>query len=188
MTSLTTVLKEWAVAVDALAAGKTILLLRKGGIRETGRRFTVSHNSVLLYPTYEHQKPELLKPDYTQQVKRVPSGWRPESVNRKAWAQITHNFQLSEAEKVEALMPYHIWNERFVTERFKWKPKQPLHILLLRTYQLSEVVPLADHPEYGGCRSWIDLLESISIDGAVPVLNDADYASQIDTIQKMLEG
>ena len=187
MTSLTAALKEWAVAVDALAAGETILLMRKGGIRETGRRFTVSHNSVLLYPTYEHQKSELLKPEYTQRVKPVPSGWRPESVTLKAWAQITHNFQISEAEKVEALIPYHIWNERFVAERFKWKPKQPLHILLLRTYPLSEVVQLTYHSEYGGCRSWIDLLESVSIDRASPILNDADYTAQVDSIQKMLE-
>ena len=27
--------KEWAVAIEALEAGKTIMLLRKGGIRET---------------------------------------------------------------------------------------------------------------------------------------------------------
>jgi len=33
-------LKEWAVAVDALEQGKTIMLLRKGGIHEQGGRFS----------------------------------------------------------------------------------------------------------------------------------------------------
>lgn len=54
-------LKEWAVAVDALAEGKTILLLRKGGIKEEGNRFRVAYEEILLYPTYEHQQPNLLK-------------------------------------------------------------------------------------------------------------------------------
>lgn len=186
MASLTKALKEWAAAVDALAAGKTILLLRKGGIRETGRQFMVSHNPVLLYPAYEHQKPELLKPDYVQQVKLMPSGWRPESVAFQAWAQITHLFQMSEAEKVEALWPDHIWNEQFVTERLKWRPKQPLHILLLRTYRLAEIVQLPYHAKYGGCRSWIELLEPISIDGSVPVMSGADYNAQVETIQQVI--
>ena len=31
--TLSHALKEWAIVVDALAAGKTIMLLRKGGIR-----------------------------------------------------------------------------------------------------------------------------------------------------------
>ena len=188
MTSLTTALKEWTVAVDALTAGETILLLRKGGIREIGKQFSIVNHTVLLFPTYEHQKPELLKPTYAQQVTLTPSGTRPQHIAIKAWAHITHVFQIREADKVEALVPHHIWNERFVTERFKWKPKQPLHILLLRTHKLSDVAQLSYHPEYGGCRSWIDLQESISIDGAVPVLDDADYAAYLETIQQILEG
>ena len=186
MARLTTALKEWAIAVDALTAGKTILLMRKGGIRETGRQFSVPHHTVLLFPTYEHQKPELLKPVYAQQAQLTPLGKRPQSIAINAWAQITHVFQISEADKVEALMPHHIWNERFVTERFMWNPKQPLHILLLRTYQLPEVVQLVNHPEYSGCRSWIDLKESISINNAAPVLDDANYASQVEEIQQIL--
>ncbi|MDJ0703984.1 MAG: DUF1802 family protein [Leptolyngbyaceae cyanobacterium MO_188.B28] len=186
MASLTTALKEWAIAVDALAAGETILLMRKGGIRETGRQFAVPHPTILLFPTYEHQKPELLKPVYAQRLKLTPSGAHPHRVTIKAWADITHVFQISEVDKVEMLVPHHIWNERFVTERFKWKPKQPLHILLLRTYQLPDIVRLANHPEYGGCRSWIDLKESIAINGATPVLDDADYAAQVEGIQQIL--
>jgi hypothetical protein len=86
--SLSPALKEWAVAVDALAAGQTILLLRKGGIREQGGTFAVPHRQVWLYPTYEHQKPHLLRSDYAAQVTEVPSGWHPEQVKIQAWAQI----------------------------------------------------------------------------------------------------
>ncbi|MEO1671947.1 MAG: DUF1802 family protein, partial [Cyanobacteria bacterium J06631_2] len=71
--SLTHTLKEWAIAVDALSQGRTIMLLRKGGIRERG--FQVKYSPVWLYPTYEHQKPNLLKPEYVTQVTPVESGW-----------------------------------------------------------------------------------------------------------------
>ncbi len=68
---LTQALKEWAVAVEALESAKTIMLLRKGGIREQGGRFTVAQDQVLLYPTYEHQQPHLLKPAYSSQIQPV---------------------------------------------------------------------------------------------------------------------
>ena len=43
-------LKEWAVTVRALAQGQQILLLRKGGIHESGKDFRVIHPQFLLYP------------------------------------------------------------------------------------------------------------------------------------------
>lgn len=175
-------LKEWAVAVDALEQGKTMMLLRKGGIKEDGNRFTVAHDQVLLYPTYEHQQPHLLKADYSSQVQPVASGWHPETVRIGSYAEITDIFQVSDASTITALLPYHIWNEQFVSDRLKWKPRQPIFVLLLRTYRLPQPQVIAYRPEYGGCRSWIDLAESISLKGIVPVLDDTTYAQQVEQI------
>lgn len=188
MESTTThALKEWAVAVQALEQGETIMLLRKGGIKEEDNRFNVAHNQVLLYPTYEHQQPELLKTEYASQVEPVTSGWHPETIRIGSWAEITEILPVSDQSAVIALLPYHIWNEQFVSDRLKWKPRQPLYVLLLRTYQLAqpEIIPYC--PEYGGCRSWIDLVEPISIEGVVPVLDDTEYIKQVTTIRNRLE-
>ena len=54
-------LKEWAVAVKALAKGEQILILRKGGIHIEDKEFRVVHPAFLLYPTYEHQRGDLIK-------------------------------------------------------------------------------------------------------------------------------
>ncbi|WP_199247396.1 DUF1802 family protein [[Phormidium] sp. ETS-05] len=167
-------LKEWAVAVDALVQGKTILLLRKGGIREDGGRFQVPHRQVLLYPTYEHQNPELLKPEYAQ-VTPVASGWHPETVPISAWAEIDTILQVTDEDKVERLLPYHVWNQRWVEERLQWKPRQPLYLLLLRTYKLSQPHQIPYRPGYGGCRSWIEIATPISVEGGTPVLTDTEY-------------
>ena len=37
------------------------LLLRKGGIREEHREFRVEHPEFLLFPTFEHQRADLIK-------------------------------------------------------------------------------------------------------------------------------
>ncbi|HEY9644589.1 MAG TPA: DUF1802 family protein [Coleofasciculaceae cyanobacterium] len=183
---LTSALKEWAVAVDALTAGKTIVLLRKGGIREQGGTFAIAHSQIWLYPTYEHQKPALLKPAYASQVQPVASGWHPETVAISSWAQITHLFEVTDAAEVDALLPFHIWNSAFVAERLKWKPRLPLSVLLLRVYALPQPQKIPFCPAYGGCKSWINLQASLCPDEAKPVLMDAEYDQQVEAIAAFL--
>lgn len=185
---LRTALKEWAIAVSALEAGETIVLLRKGGIREESGRFTVEQRRVLLYPTYEHQKPELLKSDYAGRVQPVASGWHPETVSIGAWADITEILVLTEPEPLAAIAPLHIWNDRFATERFRWKPKSPLYVLLLRVFRLPRVQEIAYRPEYGGCRSWVELQESVSIVGSEPVLSESAYQELTQAVRDTLNG
>ena len=175
-------LKEWAVAVDALAAGKTILLLRKGGIREVNRNFEVQHQQVWLYPTYEHQKPGLLKPAYASAVTVVKSGWHPETVCIHSYAEITNILAIGNRDIITALQPYHIWNEQMISDRLKWKPQQPLFALLLRVYRLPQPQLIPYNQAYGGCKSWIDLIEPISTDGLTPVLDDMTYEQQVTEI------
>lgn len=182
----TNALKEWAVAVEALQQGKTIMLLRKGGIKEEGNRFQVTYNQVLLYPTYEHQQPHLLKTEYANQVKSVASGWHPETILINGWAKITEILQVSEQSTVNALLPYHIWNEQFAAERFNWKPRQPLYVLLLRVYQILEPMQISYQQEYGGCRSWINLIEPISIQNASAILTDVEYSTQVKEIKRII--
>lgn len=185
-TTTTPALKEWAVAVSALEQGQTIMLLRKGGIREQGGHFSVAAEQVLLYPTFEHQQPRLLKPVYANQVEPVASGWHPITVRIGAWAQITHIFEIEAAQQVEALLPFHIWNEQFICDRLKWKPRSPLYVLLLRVYQLAQSYSIPFQPEYGGCRSWIEVAQPITLETTKSVLSDSDYARQISAIQAAL--
>ncbi len=180
-------LKEWAVAADALERGETIMLLRKGGIREEGKHFKVAHDEVLLYPTYEHQQPHLLKPQNADLVQPVPSGWHPETVRIGAFARITDIFQVSERETVEGLLPFHVWNEQFAAERFGWKPRFPLYVLLLRAYKLAQEQIVPYRAEYGGCKSWIDLALPVSLAGMTPVLSDSAYERQVAAIRAVVD-
>lgn len=185
--TLTKALKEWEVAVAAIKRGETIALLRKGGIREDNNRFQVDSDRILLYPTYEHQDPELLKPEYASQVTPVASGWHPETIPIAAAAEITHIFRIQERATLDALFPFHIWNQGFASKRFRWKPKQPLYILLLQAYRLPKTVKIPYDAQYGGCRSWIDLNQSISLEGMTPVLTPSAYEQKVEKIRSIVE-
>ncbi|WP_293128272.1 DUF1802 family protein [Microcoleus sp. bin38.metabat.b11b12b14.051] len=186
MKSTTRALKEWNVAVNALETGRTIVLLRKGGIREQAGQFNVADKQVLLYPTFEHQQPDLLKPDLASQVKIVESGWHPENIRIGSWAEITDAFLVAWEPAIKALFPYHVWNEKFVADRLKWKQNQPIYILLLRAYRLAEIAEIPYISEYGGCRSWIDLAAPISLEGSEAVLSDREYAARSNEIRSLM--
>lgn len=180
--TLRTALKEWAIAVENLASGKTIMLLRKGGIREAQPQFQVQHPKVWLYPTYEHQKPHLLKPEYADQVTIVDSGWHPEKVTITSYAQITEVLSVNKVKILQTLQPYHIWQEQMVRDRLQWKASQPLSVLLLRVYNLPQPVSIPYNSSYGGCKSWIDLVEPISLVDTKPIIDDNTYQNLVAEI------
>jgi hypothetical protein len=177
-------LKEWAIAVEALSTGKTIVVLRKGGIREAN--FQVRHHYVWLYPTYEHQKPQLLKPEYAAQVTPVESGWRPDTVTIQSSAEITDVLTVNKQEQIEALHPYHIWHEQMISDRFQWQPQRPLNVLLLRVYRLATPQSIPYEDAYGGCKSWIELNMSIAGDNLTSVMSDTGYIAQVKKIKALI--
>ena len=185
---LSTALKEWSVAVDALASGEMMLLLRKGGIREQKGHFSAEAEQVVLLPTFEHQKPELLKPAYRSRVSKVESGWHPRIIQLIAWAQITRIFLTHDAEAVAALSAFHIWQPELAQERLKWKATQPLYVLALRTYRFAQPIDLPWEKSYGGCRSWVSLAQKIEMNEAMatPAMSDEDYGRRLDAIAGVL--
>lgn len=173
MDSLHHALKEWAVAVRALERGATALVVRKGGIRE--KAFAVPETRFLLLPGYEHQRSELLKSEYRGLMDGLPDLTDDGPLRFSSFAEVAGAYEVSETEDLAALDEHHIWTPEYAESRFKWRPKKPLTVLLLRTYVLPEVVELPYREEYGGCKSWIELTESVSVEGARPALYDEEF-------------
>jgi hypothetical protein len=171
--SLQHALKEWAVAVRALERGETALVVRKGGIRE--KTFAVPQTRFLLLPGYEHQRPELLKREYRSLMDGIPDLADDGPLRFTSFAEVEGAYEISEAEGLSALDPYHIWTPEYAESRFKWRPKKPLTVLVLRTYVLPDTVELPHRDEYGGCKSWIGLPRGISVEGARAALSDEDF-------------
>ena len=184
METLRHTLKEWAVAVRALERGETALVVRKGGIRE--KAFAVRDTRFLLLPGYEHQRLDLLKPEYRQLMQEIPDLTDGGPLRFTSFAEVKGAYEVSEPESLEALDPYHMWTSEYAESRLRWRPKKPLTVLVLRTYLLPGPVELPYGEAYAGCRSWIELDEPVSTEGSRPVLEDASFERLISPALKVL--
>ena len=181
-------LKEWAVAVNALGKGEQILILRKGGIHRSDKEFRVVHPTFLLYPTYEHQRPDLVKPDshhdLEQTIAEIES---PDRVEFGYWCEVTDKFEVDDQSALDGIAPHHIWTTDYANKRLHWRPKQPLTVALLRVYGLRDPQSLNVLDEYGGCKSWVELAQNVELGEMTPVLSDEDYEAQAKTIRQALD-
>ena len=64
-------LKEWAVTVRALAEGEQLVTLRKGGIREDHKHFELEHDRFFLYPTFDHQRNDVIRDAHAPELCRA---------------------------------------------------------------------------------------------------------------------
>lgn len=184
---ITHALKEWAVAVKALEHGETALVVRKGGIRE--KSFAVPQARFAFFKSYEHQNEGQLKPPYHDLLRGIPE--RPDDgpVVLTSFAEVHAAHEVSEADELAALDPYHLWTEEYAESRLKWRPKKPLTVLVLRTYVLPEAVELAYRRElYGGCKSWVELESPVSTEGARPALPDGEFEGSVRPALLVLRG
>jgi hypothetical protein len=154
---MTPAFKEWAVIVHALLEGEQILDVRKGGIREDGRHFSLQSTRVWLYPTAEHQKPELLKDPYRHWIDLAHSAPVGEAITIEGWADVVRAATVTEPDELAAIESKLIWTADYAESRLGWKRRDPLWVLALRVHRLVEPVTIPWSEAYGGCTSWVDL-------------------------------
>lgn len=179
-------LKEWAVVVERLARGKQILLLRKGGLYERHGRFSTEPTEFFFFPTYVHQMEQGVVPEAASELHAVLRNQPPDgqfivtqyaTVNEVQW--------LDAHEQIEALAGLHCWTPETVAKRFTYKTSG-LYCFTLRVYRLPRAYRLPMLKRYAGCRSWVELDESLSTEGSAPVLDDDTFTTQAREIKSRL--
>jgi hypothetical protein len=197
--------KEWAVTVRALAEGEQLLTLRKGGIRETDKHFALEHERFFLYPTFDHQRYDLVRESHQPELSRAleegvwadgepPAGAltldgdiaQPDRVRIRAWAEVAAHFTVTDRRAVEALSPYYVWTTDYAEKRLAWKRRHPLHVILLRAYRIPRPVTVKVREEYGGCRSWLELTRELPFEGT-PVLSDDEFERAAEEIRSIVD-
>ena len=107
--------KEWAVTVRALAEGEQLVTLRKGGIREPNKHFEVEHERFFLYPTFDHQRTDLVRESHRPELRRAleEGVWAdgepvlaharnglallpPDRVRIRAWAEVAAQYTVTD--------------------------------------------------------------------------------------------
>jgi hypothetical protein len=187
----TPALKEWAAIVHALLEGEQIVDVRKGGLREDGRHFALQSPRFYLYPTAEHQKPELLKAAYRRWIDLAPAAPVGEAITIPGWAEVVESATVSEAERVAAIESKVIWTGDYVASRLKWKSRDPLWVLVLRAHRFDEPLTVPWSDAYGGCTSWVDLA-GLPADPAsipsTPALSDIAFEARKKGVEGALTG
>jgi hypothetical protein len=182
--------KEWAVVIDALASGEQILILRKGGISEGRRGFQVEHAEFLLYPTRAHQERESVVPSSQERFDSLAAAAGledPAQVRFEHFAHVVSWRRVEKLEQVERLKGQHIWRDEIIAERFEWGKDKNIYALAVRVFRLPEPVVLPARPEYGGCKSWVDLELDVITDGSNPVLSKEAFNQKLEQFHAALD-
>jgi hypothetical protein len=197
--------KEWAVTVRALAEGEQLVTLRKGGIREPDRHFSLDHERFFLYPTFDHQRCDLVRESHMPELRRAleegvwPDGdpppnalttdggiSQPDRVRIRAWAEVAAAWTVTDGRTVDALTPFHVWTTDYAEKRLLWKRRHPLNVLLLRTYRIPRPVTVKVRDDYGGCRSFLEITRDLPFEGT-PVLSDEEFDRAAEEIGAIVE-
>ena len=201
LSSMPVALKEWAVTVRALAEGEQLITLRKGGIREENKHFEIEHDRFFLYPTFDHQRNDLVRQSHLPELARAleEGVWpddeppakallqdggipQPERVRIRAWAEVSASYLITDPRAIDALSPYYVWTTDYAEKRLRWKRRHPLHVMVLRTYRIPRPVTVKVRPEYRGCHSWLELYRDLPFEGT-PVLSDEEFERASEQIE-----
>ena len=199
-------LKEWAVTVRALAEGEQLLTLRKGGIREENKHFALEHDRFFLYPTFDHQRNDVVREAHVPELRRAleegvwPDGDppiqaltrdggipQPDRVRVRAWAEVAGHYTVTDPRVVHDLSPFYVWTTDYAAKRLSWKPRHPLHVVLLRAYRIPRPVTVRVRGDYGGCRSWLEIARDLPFEGT-PVLSDDEFGRVQEEIEAIVSG
>ena len=173
-------LKEWDCVCQALMQGRQIVMLRKGGIHESGGEFELEFRRFFLLPTFLHQDQKMLK-DSAQDLFTC-SGPDPKTIQISAFADVTDIILIRNMNQIAAADAHHIWTPQFLQMRLNYRPENPLYLLLGKVNKLPEPVMIDNHASYGGCKSWVGLRKTLNVKGSKPVLDPPTYQKHRDEI------
>lgn len=178
-------LKEWDVLCDAVRQGQQILLLRKGGIYEESGQFRLEHQRFLLFPTYVHQNPHMLKAPWSGGLRQELT--EPKELPISVYAEVTDILQLTDRRQLDPLDDAHIWTAPLIDMRFNYRPYNPLYLILVRAFALPGAVMIENAMSYAGCKSWVPLEEQVDVGGAMPALSEEAYEQRRQSILSQLK-
>ena len=158
------VFKEWSCIVDALGKGLQSLILRKGGISEEEGRFTLKGNKFLLMPTLFHQAEQMVKSEWLPKLDGSRFYKNPNEITIEYYAEVAMQKLISNWATVQKLDPQHAWKEAVIAERFR-RGEQNVSLIIVQVYKLQNPLTLQLLPEYGGCKSWIEIAEDVNLIG-----------------------
>ncbi len=169
---------------ELLLAGRQAVVLRKGGVHEEAGpgRFRLEHDRFLLFPAWEHERLDWIKPEW--RTRETPVEAEPTEIPIGGFAEVAGIWEVPSRRAFDRLDDLHAWARPQVDMRFDYKPERPIYAVALRCYRFAEPLPIANRPRYAGCKSWVDLEPGDAaavglMKGAKAVMDDAAFAEVV---------
>ncbi len=189
MNPCSSALKEWAATGEALRQGRQIILLRKGGIHDAEGVFELEHSTFWLFPTWLHQAHTLVKPEHRDllEIAEAAREWKTrDRLHFTLYCEVAKVWALQEADQSTLMAAQHIWSEAYLDLRFGYKPEHPLLCVAVRAWELPDSHAVRSNAKYFGCRSWVELEESLSTQAARPVLDESTFQARLASLEATL--
>jgi hypothetical protein len=197
-------LKEWDVVVAALEQGRQALLVRKGGLADPEQRIPLPQGRFWLYPTLFHARGVFLKPEHhallvpgmhrapREEARLVarpeghPRSVTPGHVALRAVAEIVAAVEAPSLDALHRLTGRTVWTDKYLTLRYRWRPEDRPLVLVLSVAALPAPVEVEERVEYGGCRSWLELVDPPDAAAAEPLWSRARLAGEVAAVEDLL--
>lgn len=176
-------LKERAGVVEALVDGRQVVLLRGTDLPPADDDL---EDAFVLYPSYTHQDPgRYAERDlaYYHRSTTKPDGGVP----IRAIADVVSEYRVS-TNVLSALAPHYVYTESGLRDKYDLTDGDDVRALVVRVSRLADPRLVEERPDYRGCRSWISLAASVTVDpmAATPVLDDAAFAQRRAAVEHVL--
>lgn len=137
MEAMIPALREWTSTCDALAAGESCLLIRKGGLGEGRSGFAVPHRLFALLPTLFHQ-----------------TGQSPAHSVVRVACEVVSMRTVESSVSLDSLDGFHSYTSEQLHTRRRYKPEKPIHLIVVRPRLLAKPVHVDLALIKPVCRSW----------------------------------
>ena len=150
--------KEWSAVCKALASGLQTVILRKGGISETGGVFRPEHDRFWLYPTHFHEQQQAgLKPEHLNLLEAGSTELNDDGkLCLTHWVEVNQVMYLTDLDEVLNLNYLHVLNEETVKQRYQYR-RPGLYFFWVSVHRANEPLVISVRPEYAGCKTWVEL-------------------------------
>ena len=171
----------------AVHDGLQTVFLRKGGIDERG--FAIESREFLLYPSFFHAEPTLLKSRMSeryQEAAKIDPKSSPQ-LSLKTYCRVTGAWATKDENVASKISSFHIGSDDFLTNRLKWRKGAPITIVEVQAFQLQDPIVIRPDPSHFGCFSWIKLEPSVHLSGALDFSKATSSLNEEEFLEKQKE-
>ncbi len=145
----------------------------------------MDHDRFLLFPTYEHQAEEALRPPHGRELPGKEP--RPE-VMISTWAEVTDVLRVTDEAALRRLEPHHIFTTGYALRRYLWGGgTKPLLAVIVRCFAVRPPVAARVRRAYDGCTSWLTLQDAVEVRESVPCVSEDLFQRRRASIIKAAE-